>query len=138
MIDTYYRDYTTEWPLMRAAWGFTVEAATQAIRLVLSGVLEAYPRTKIILGHMGEGIHYWRINHSLMREGHSVRSFRDQFCEHFYITTGGFFSTPALLCSAMELEIDRVLFAVDYPSFRTNSARAGLIRCHSPQKIVQS
>lgn len=118
VIDTYYKDYTKEWPVfMRAAWGFTVEAATQAIRLVLSGVLDAYPKTKIILGHLGEGIPFflWRINHSLSRESRPGRSFRDQFCEHFYITTSGFFSTPALLCCGMELGIDRILFSVDYP-----------------------
>jgi 2,3-dihydroxybenzoate decarboxylase len=118
IIDTYYKDYTKDWPVfMRAAWGFTVEAATQAIRLVLSGVLDKYPRSKIILGHLGEGIPFflWRINHSLSREGRPGAGFRDHFCEHFHITTSGFFSTPALLCCAMELGIDRILFSVDYP-----------------------
>jgi len=118
VIDAYYRDYTDEWPVfMRSAWGFTVETATQAIRLVLSGVFDAFPRTKIILGHLGEGIPFflWRINHSLSREEKAGKSFRDYFCEHFYITTSGFFSTPALLCCAMEIGIDRILFSVDYP-----------------------
>ena len=41
--------------ILRAAWGFTVETATQAVRLVLSGVFDAYPNLKIILGHLGEG-----------------------------------------------------------------------------------
>ena len=40
---------------------------------------------------------------------------RDIFCEHFYITTSGFFSDPALLCCMMEIGIDRILFSVDYP-----------------------
>jgi predicted TIM-barrel fold metal-dependent hydrolase len=39
----------------------------------------------------------------------------DTFCEHFYITTSGFFSDPTLLCSVMEMGIDRILFSVDYP-----------------------
>jgi predicted TIM-barrel fold metal-dependent hydrolase len=37
------------------------------------------------------------------------------FCEHFYITTSGFFSDPALICCMMEMGIDRILFSVDYP-----------------------
>jgi predicted TIM-barrel fold metal-dependent hydrolase len=118
VIETYYKDYAKEWPmLLRAAWGFTVETATQGIRLVLSGVLDEYPKTKIILGHLGEGLPFflWRIDHSLAREGRDRKRFRDYFCEHFYITTSGFFSNPALLCCVQELGIDRILFSVDYP-----------------------
>ena len=42
-------------------------------------------------------------------------TFRDIFCEHFWITTSGFFSDTALMCSMMEMGIDRILFSVDYP-----------------------
>ena len=118
VIEAYYKDYAKEWPVfLRAAWGFTVETATQSIRLVLSGVFDEFPRLKIIIGHLGEGLPFylWRINHSLSREGKLGKTFRDHFCEHFYITTSGFFSTPALLCCAMEIGIDRILFSVDYP-----------------------
>lgn len=118
VIDAYYSDYAEEWPhLLRAAWGFTVETATAGIRLVLSGVLDAYPGTKIILGHLGEGLPFylWRISHSLARSGKPGRSFRDYFCRHFWITTSGFFSDPALQCCVTEMGIDRVLFSIDYP-----------------------
>src|SRR5271157_3315358 len=56
VVDAYLRDYAKQYPmLLRAAWGFTIETATVGIRLVLSGVFDAYPRVKIILGHLGEG-----------------------------------------------------------------------------------
>ena len=42
-------------------------------------------------------------------------SFRDVFCKNFWITTSGNFSNPALLCCVMEMGIDRILFAVDWP-----------------------
>ena len=42
-------------------------------------------------------------------------SFRDIFCGHFYITTSGNFSNPALLCCVMEMGADRILFSVDWP-----------------------
>jgi 2,3-dihydroxybenzoate decarboxylase len=118
VIDAYYKDYVKDWPmLLRAGWGFTAETALAAIRVVLSGVLDEYPRTRIILGHLGEGIPFflWRITHSLARQGRDVKSFREYFCEHFYITSSGFFSNPALLCCVMEMGIDRILFSVDYP-----------------------
>ncbi|HEV2334555.1 MAG TPA: amidohydrolase family protein [Stellaceae bacterium] len=118
IIETYYKEYYQKYPnILRAAWGFTVETATQAIRLILGGVFDAHPRLKIILGHLGEGLPFflWRINMGLVRDGAGPTWFRDTFCEHFWITTSGFFSDPALLCCVMEMGIDRILFSVDYP-----------------------
>ncbi len=101
VIDTYYKDYAQDWPmLLRAAWGFTVETATQGVRMVLSGVFDAYPKLKIILGHLGEGLPFllWRIDMGFARGGGS-RSFRDVFCEHFHITTSAA-SSPIRRCCA--------------------------------------
>jgi predicted TIM-barrel fold metal-dependent hydrolase len=118
VVEAYYKDYVEKYPnLLRAAWGFTVETATQGIRMVLSDVFDTYPRLKIILGHLGEGLPFllWRINMALVRDGATPTWFRDTFCEHFYITTSGFFSDPALLCCVQEMGVDRILFSVDYP-----------------------
>ena len=118
VVEAYYRDYLQEFPsLLTAAWGFTVETATQAIRLVLSGAFEAFPRLKVILGHMGEGLPFllWRLDHALSRPGNRPISFREQFSQHVWITTSGNFSTPALLCSMLELGVDRIMFSVDWP-----------------------
>ena len=118
VVEAYYKDYLKDYPgLLTAAWGFTVETATQGIRLVLSGVFEAYPELKIILGHLGESLPFslWRIDMALARQGNRASSFRDSFREHFWITTSGNFSTPALLCCVLELGVDRILFSVDYP-----------------------
>jgi predicted TIM-barrel fold metal-dependent hydrolase len=118
VAEVYYKDYLKEYPaLLTAAWGFGVETSTQAIRMVLSGMFEAYPRLKIILGHLGEGLPFllWRIDMALGRQGSRGSSFRDTFREHFWITTSGNFSTAALLCSVMEMGTDRILFSVDYP-----------------------
>jgi predicted TIM-barrel fold metal-dependent hydrolase len=118
VMDAYYNDYAKDFPMVvRAAWGYTVETATLAIRLVLSGVFETYPRLKIVLGHLGETLPFlvWRVDQALSRPGAKTLSFRDTFCGHFYITTSGNFSNPALLCCVMEMGIDRILFAVDWP-----------------------
>jgi predicted TIM-barrel fold metal-dependent hydrolase len=118
VIEAYYKDYIDRFPtILRAAWGFTVETATQGIRLVLSGIFDEYPGLKIILGHLGEGLplYLWRINMGFARDGVPPTWFRDVFCEHFWVTTSGFFSDPALIHCIQEIGIERVLFSIDYP-----------------------
>lgn len=119
VIDAYYKEYAKDYPnILGAAWGYTVEAATQAVRLVLSGALDAYPKVKFILGHFGEGLPFllWRIDYSFARPGNKPGlRFRDLFTEHFYLTTSGNFSDTALLCTVQEMGVDRILFSVDYP-----------------------
>ena len=117
VVDAYYRDYLDKDPgLQAAAWGYTVETATQGIRMVLSGVFEKYPGLKIILGHLGESLPFsaWRIDMCLSRGG-QPSTFRETFNRHFWITTSGNFCTPALMCCLMEMGVDRILFSVDYP-----------------------
>jgi len=118
VVEAYYKDYLQQFPgLLTAAWGFTVETATQGIRMVLSGVFDKYPGLKMILGHLGESLPFslWRIDMALQRPGNAPTPFRDTFRNHFWITTSGNFSTPALLCCVMEMGVDRILFSVDYP-----------------------
>jgi predicted TIM-barrel fold metal-dependent hydrolase len=118
VADAYYKDYLEQYPqLLGAAWGYTVETATQGVRMVLSGMFDTYPGLKIILGHLGESLPFsaWRINMCLSRGAAKPSNFRDTFNEHFWITTSGNFCTPALMCCIMEMGVDRILFSVDYP-----------------------
>ena len=118
VTNAYYKDYMDAFPMViRAAWGYTVETATQAIRLILSGVFDKHPNLKIVIGHMGETLPFllWRINQALSRPGHEPLDFRGKFKKHFWITTSGNFSTPALDCSIAELGLDRIMFSIDYP-----------------------
>jgi 2,3-dihydroxybenzoate decarboxylase len=123
VIKAYYGDYAKTHPtFIRAAWGFTFEAGTQAMRLVLSGLFDAYPGVKIILGHLGETIPYTlaRIDEALSRDT-PMKNFREVFSTHFYVTTSGFFSDPALQCCIQEIGIDRIMFSIDWP-FASNTA----------------
>lgn len=125
VIKTYFGDFAHSHPMfVRAAWGFTIETGTQAMRLVLSGALEKYPAMKIILGHFGEAIPFLlpRIDEALSRDT-PMKNFRDFFTRQFYVTTSGFFSDPALLCCIQELGVDRIMFSVDWPYV---SNRAGV------------
>lgn len=118
VTEAYYAPYDQEFPsLLRAGWGFTVETATQAIRIILSGLLDKHPGLKLILGHLGETLPYllWRVDQALSRAGNKPLNFRAAFSKHFWFTTSGFFSNPALLCAMQEVGIDRIMFSVDWP-----------------------
>lgn len=118
VIDAYLKDYLPKHPALgNAAWGFTLETATAGIRLVLSGALDAYPKVKIILGHLGEGLPFflWRINMALARDGKHGEGFREKFLRNFTVTTSGFFSNNALDYCIKEIGLERIMFSIDYP-----------------------
>jgi 2,3-dihydroxybenzoate decarboxylase len=111
-----------EW-LLGPAWGFGQETAVHALRLMGSGLFDAHPGLRIVLGHMGEGLPYnlWRVdNHNAWIERTTSpypakRRITDYFSENFYLTTSGNFHTPTLLDAILELGSDRIMFATDWP-----------------------
>ena len=121
VTETYYKKYLETHPMiLTAGWGFTFETATSALRLILSGIFNKLPKLKIILGHMGEGLPFllWRINTSFGERavpGVEKINIKRIFQKNFYITTSGNFSDAALKASLMEIGIEKILFAVDYP-----------------------
>ena len=113
-------DVLSDYPgLTRAAWGFTIDAGSHALRLICSGLFDAFPRLKIMLGHLGEGIPFWlaRIdNHVARAPGAKLRRKPSEyFRENFVVTTSGMFADPAFLCVLQTLGADSIYFAVDYP-----------------------
>jgi gamma-resorcylate decarboxylase len=55
--------------LTGSIWGFTAEASIHALRLMGSGLFDDYPKLKIIIGHLGEGLpcSMWRIDNRIAR-----------------------------------------------------------------------
>ena len=118
VTERYYAPYDASHPMLtRAAWGFGVEAGTQAIRMILSGIFDKHPNLKIILGHLGEAIPFWlpRIQESLSRTESQQINFEDIFKSNFWITTSGFFSDHALELCVNTLKLNHILFAIDWP-----------------------
>lgn len=105
--------------LFGAVWTFTVETATHALRLMTSGLFDRFPGLRVIVGHLGETLPFdiWRIEHRVSRMGdlRFRRPLGDYLRTNFYVTTSGFFHTPALHATIAELGADHVLFATDYP-----------------------
>lgn len=114
-----YLDYG----LYFAGWGFAAETSLHAMRLIMSGVFDEFPRLKIILGHMGEGIPFWldRIDNRYLLQVKigAVREMKklpsEYFLENFVITTSGMAFGAPLKLSIETLGPERILFAADYP-----------------------
>lgn len=112
-----------DYGLYFAGWGFAVETATHALRLVMSGAFDAFPKLRIVLGHMGEGLPFWlqRLDNRYLLQvkigavPKMARLPSDYFHEHFVITTSGVTSAPALRLALDVLGTERVMFAADYP-----------------------
>jgi 2,3-dihydroxybenzoate decarboxylase len=110
-----------EW-LLGSTWAFGQETAVHALRLMGSGLFDAHPGLKIVIGHMGEGlpISMWRIdNHNAwveMRNAYPAKKEIAYYFHHnFYITTSGNFRTQSLIDAMLEVGSDRILFSTDWP-----------------------
>jgi 5-carboxyvanillate decarboxylase len=112
-----------EYSLGGSIWGFGVEAGTHAVRMILSGVFDRYPRLRVVLGHMGEGLPFWmwRLDHMAARRAKDGRlkplslAPSDYFRRNFVVTTSGFESSDVLALVLKTVGIDNVMWAVDYP-----------------------
>jgi 2,3-dihydroxybenzoate decarboxylase len=101
-------------------WGWTVDTATHALRLVFSGLFDRFPKLNIILGHMGEALPFllWRIDtrYGELNNFKGLRKTPSEYIkENFVVTISGVFSAEPLLCTLAALGEDHVLFSVDYP-----------------------
>lgn len=114
-----------------AIWGYGVEVSTHAVRLIFSGLFDRFPKLKIVLGHMGEGIPFWLWRIDYMHKNSAVKSGAapatqltpsEYFKRNFWITTSGQENPLALQYSIDMLGEDRVMWAIDYPYQPTEPA----------------
>lgn len=118
-----FRPYTLE----TAIWGFNCDTGLHAIRMICGQVFDRFPRLKVVLGHMGEGLPFflWRLDY-MHGSGASRPSLEmkpsDYLKRNFWITTSGMAWDPVLRFSAEVLGPDRILFAIDHPYQKTEPA----------------
>ena len=112
-----FSDYRMEGP----TWGYGMETGTHAVRLMLSGVLDRFPRIRIVLGHMGEALPFWLWRLDYMASPASRAALRNKLKpseylqRNFAITTSGLDDPLALRFAIEKIGIDRVMWAIDYP-----------------------
>ena len=106
-----------------AQWGYGIETSTHAVRMIVSGVFDRFPKLKICLGHMGEAVHFWLWRLDYMNKNAQNRGVApklklkpsEYFKRNFVITTSGQESHLALDFSIKAIGADNVLWAIDYP-----------------------
>src|SRR5438094_8171608 len=128
-VKAYFQGYEA---LARAGWGFAMDTSCHFLRIVFAGVFDAYPRLRIILGHLGEGLpfamhrlndHTWR---SAARRG-LAKTPLQYMRENLLVTTSGNWYEPAFLCTLLALGADNILFAIDWP-YETNKTGIEFLR----------
>ena len=109
-----------------AIFGFAAETGLHVLRLILSGVFDRFPKLKIVLGHLGEGLPFWLYRIDFMHAG-IVRANRsegaqalkkkpsDYLRENFYYTTSGMPTEAPISFVQQQMGHDRVMYAMDYP-----------------------
>lgn len=102
-----------------SGYGWHQEVLTQCIRMIAYGVFDRFPRLKIIIGHMGEGLpfYYERIANDMGEptENSLEKPFEQYFQDNFWFTTSAFFQDDLLHLLLKYISVDRVMFATDYP-----------------------
>lgn len=106
-------------------WGLVWETTVSMTRLVFSGVMEKFPKLKIITHHCGAMVPYFAdriVNHYNMHEMRNKANYNVGLTAHpieyfrrFYNDTGLVGNTPGLMCAYHFFGADHLLFGSDAP-----------------------
>jgi 2,3-dihydroxybenzoate decarboxylase len=115
--------------LYSPVWDFGSETATQALRLIGSGLFDEFPSLQVVLGHLGERIPFdmWRIDNLMDKlpvKYPAKKRVSDYMRENFHLTTSGQFHDTPFHCALAEMGASRIMFSVDYPYEEMASAAA--------------
>ena len=135
MIEPY-----AQYGMMGALWGFGAECSLHAVRLIMAGVFDHFPKLQIVLGHLGEALPFWldrldnRYANILRRGGLEPLGMKklerlpsEYFRSNFHMTTSGMNTATPVNFVLKTLGSERLMFAIDYPYERTGEA-VGFIR----------
>ena len=104
--------------LMRPMWGWGFETGSHALRLIVSGHFDRFPKSRLMLGHLGETLPFllWRFDSRAAFQGLKLNKPPSQYIrENVAVTTSGMCSAEPLNCTLAALGRDRVMFAADHP-----------------------
>ncbi|MEU8972959.1 amidohydrolase family protein [Streptomyces monashensis] len=116
--DASYRGFgpMTELALATFGWGWHMDTATAALRLILRGTFDRHPDLQVVLGHWGEGLLFWLDRaDSIARIAGLQRSVSDYVRSNFHITASGMLNPTHLQHALSVTSVDRLIFATDYP-----------------------
>ena len=117
-----YADYG--FPLAGPPFGFGADTSLHCMRLIYSGLFDRFPKLKIVIGHMGEGLPFWlyRIDFYWLKPWVDPelapkikRKPSDYVRDNFLLTSSGMHYLPAFMCAYLALGGDRIAFGADHP-----------------------
>jgi hypothetical protein len=118
-------------------FGFGVETGIVVVRLILSGVFDAFPKLKLVVGHYGEFLPFLmdRIDWAYMTP-HVVSDVgavpalnlkpSEYLKRNMWVSTSGNYLPAAFKCTREALGMDRILLGTDHPYDSMDKAMAFL------------
>uniref|UniRef100_A0A8H7NPW0 Amidohydrolase-related domain-containing protein n=1 Tax=Bionectria ochroleuca TaxID=29856 RepID=A0A8H7NPW0_BIOOC len=98
------------------AFGWHYDTATHITRIYAAGVFDRFPKLKIVLGHFGESLPFWKQRIATSKGlGALARSFNEVYDENLWFTTSGVFGIAPLACMLQNTAPERIMFSIDYP-----------------------
>ena len=104
--------------LASAGWGWHIETGTHILRLVLSGTFDRFPKLQIVIGHQGEALPFML---PLLERTFPLgstdlkRPVRAYLQENLNYSFGGWNWASMYHTLRRAVDIDRIMFASDYP-----------------------
>jgi 5-carboxyvanillate decarboxylase len=109
-----------------AIYGFACDTGLHALRLLVAGIFDEFPKLQIILGHCGEALPYWLYRIDFMHTRIAAtgrhpnvkplkRRAWDYLCDNFYYTSSGVGWAPPIQFVQDQVGVDRMMYAMDYP-----------------------
>jgi len=109
-----------------AVYGFSCDTGLHALRLLVAGLFDRFPKLQIILGHCGEALPFWLYRITYMHTHISQtgrydgvkplkRPARDYLCENFHYSNSGVADAPPIMYVHDVIGAERIMYAMDYP-----------------------
>ena len=130
VVDACYSGLPTEVSFLfaNAGFGWHIETAIHAVRLILGGVFDRFPGLQVILGHLGETLPFMIQRLDNMRPAMTglKQPISAYLRQNFHYTFSGFNFTAVFLMLLLQMGIDRLMFSADHPYASMAAARAFL------------
>ncbi len=131
VIESCYAGFAADvtFALATVGWGWHINTATHALRLILGGVFDRHPTLQIIIGHMGEATSFMlpRFDATLKPELTGLRHPVSTYLrENFHYTFANFNDEATYANLVAQVGVGRVAFSTDHPFGSMKHARAFL------------
>jgi 5-carboxyvanillate decarboxylase len=118
-------------PLAGPPFGFQADCSLHSMRLIYSGLFDRFPKLKMVLGHLGEGLPFWfyRIDFYWLKpwvapelKPKAQRKPSEYLLDNFLFTSSGMHYLPAVMCAYMAVGAEGIAFGADPPFEKSKEA----------------